>query len=85
MEFVAGYEEEANAAADLPAVTVLPFDGALWWGASRILRKLGLSGLTIGTPDCMIAATALAYGQTLATLNTGHFSRIDGLSLADIT
>ena len=85
MEFVAGYEDEATAASDLPTVTVLPFDGALWWAASRILRDLGLRGLTIGTPDCMIAATALAYGQTLATLNVGHFRRIDGLSLAEVT
>lgn len=47
-------------------------------------RDLGMRGLTIGTPDCMIAATVLAYGQTIATLNHAHFQRIAGLRLADI-
>ena len=81
MEFVAGYAEEAAAVAELPLVTMVEFDGELWWGASRIIRELGLRRLTIGTPDCMIAATALAYGQTLVTLNHSHFERVVGLKV----
>lgn len=79
MEFVAGYETLAVAQAALARFTMLDFDGELWWGASRIMRDLGRKGLRIGTPDCMIAATALAYDQPLVTLNRSHFARIAGL------
>lgn len=82
MEFAAGYEERALAEAETSRFTVLDFDADLWWGSSRIMRDLGRRGLRIGTPDCMIAATALAYDQSLVTLNKSHFMRVTGLRLA---
>lgn len=36
MEFVAGYADAATASVDLPRVSIMEFDGELWWGASRI-------------------------------------------------
>jgi len=79
MEFAAGYESQSLAVSQLDQFVMLPFEGSLWWGASRIIRDLGLRGERIGTPDCMIAATAIAYGQSLVTLNQSHFCRIAGL------
>jgi len=35
----------------------------------------------IGYYDLVVAATALERGGQLATFNTGHFSRIKGLSV----
>jgi tRNA(fMet)-specific endonuclease VapC len=79
MEFVAGFETTAQASAHLQRFDILPFVGRLWWGASRIMRDLGRRGLAIGTPDCMIAATAIAYNQPVVTLNHSHFARVEGL------
>ena len=79
MEFVAGFESLSLADTQLDRFAMLPFTGSLWWGASRIIRDLGRRGQRIGTPDCMIAATALAYGQALVTLNQEHFRRVTGL------
>lgn len=79
MEFVAGYENIAEAKKELSFFTVLEFDGDLWAVASRIIRDLGIRRQRIGTPDCMIAATALAYNQSVVTLNHKHFSRVRGL------
>jgi predicted nucleic acid-binding protein len=81
MEFVAGYESSVEAARELTSLTMLPFTGGLWWSASRIMRDLGRRGEKIGTPDCMIAATALAYRQSLVSLNQSHFARVAGLRI----
>lgn len=35
----------------------------------------------IGVPDIFIAATAFENKLPIATLNTGHFSRVDNLEL----
>lgn len=40
-------------------------------------------GTPIGALDVMIGAHALAQGVTLATNNTGEFSRIKGLVITD--
>lgn len=40
-------------------------------------------GLPIGEMDMMIAASAKAGGYTLVTNNQSHFSRINGLTLAN--
>ena len=36
-----------------------------------------------GPLDTLIAANALVRGATLVTRNTGEFSRVEGLNLAD--
>ncbi len=46
------------------------------------MRDLGLRGLSIGTPDCMFATAALAYGLTVLTLNRSHFERVTGLKVS---
>ncbi len=82
MEFAAGYDTRAEADAESRRFSVLEFDDDLWFPTSRIVRDLSRRGLRIGTPDCMIAATAIGYGQPLKTLNRSHFERIGGLILA---
>jgi tRNA(fMet)-specific endonuclease VapC len=72
----------AFAEALLSVVPVLPFGvlearqhAELWAG---LMRK----GTVIGPRDLMIAATALAHGDTLATLNRKEFKVVSGLQLA---
>lgn len=72
----------AFAEALLSVVPVLPFGvlearqhAELWAG---LMRK----GTIIGPHDLIIAATALARGDTLATLNRKEFKVVSGLQLA---
>ncbi len=65
----------------LDIIPVLPFGlrearrhAALWADLSR-------AGAMIGPHDLLIAATVLAYGQALATLNQREFARVPGLRL----
>lgn len=74
----------AFAEALLSVVPVLPFGvlearqhAELWAG---LVRK----GTIIGPHELMIAATALAHGDTLATLNRKEFKVVGGLQLARI-
>ena len=48
-------------------------------------QKAALSGCgeIVDDADILIAATALAYGATLATCNVRHFLRFDGLFMED--
>ena len=48
-------------------------------------QKAALSGCgeIVDDSDILIAATALAYGATLATCNVRHFVRFDGLFMED--
>ena len=68
----------------LETIPVLPF------GAAEARRHAGLwadlmrAGTMIGPHDLLIAATALAHGHALATLQHREFSRIHGLSLLSI-
>jgi len=66
----------------LDLIPVLPFgvrearQHAELWAA--LMRK----GSVIGPHDMLIAATALAHGDALATLNRKEFKRVAGLQLA---
>ena len=66
--------------AKLPA---LPFDSACVKTAAEIYRDLKARNQLLSLPDIFIAATALAHGLPLATLNRKHFERIDSLQLAE--
>lgn len=66
----------------LDALPVLPFGlpearrhAELWAGLER-------TGEPIGPHDLLIAATALAHGHALATMNQREFGRVPGLRLA---
>ena len=63
--------------------TMLPFGLAGARVHARIRAQLETIGQLIGPHDLLIAATALAAGFELATLNVGEFSRVPGLSVID--
>ena len=51
---------------------------------ARIWAHLAAKGQMIGPHDLLIAATALAAGFQLATLNRKEFRRVPGLTLFDL-
>ena len=53
--------------------------------SAHISADLRTTGQLIGHTDVLIAGVAIANGLQLATNNTRHFERIDGLQLADWT
>lgn len=65
----------------LGVVPVLPFDMDVARIHARIWADLAARGQIIGAHDLIIAATALAHGLPVATMNRKHFRRIDGLEL----
>ena len=67
----------------LEVVEVLPFDRVAARTAAGIRARLEKRGTPIGPLDTLIAATALVRGATLVTRNTGEFSRVKELNLAD--
>jgi tRNA(fMet)-specific endonuclease VapC len=60
---------------------VLPFDLAEAREFGRLYAHLQTSGQMIGERDLQIAATAIANGHELMTLNLREFERIPGLTL----
>lgn len=64
--------------ADYP---VIPFDLAAARVHARIWSELATQGITLGSHDLMIAATALAKGYRVATRDRRSFPKIPGLSL----
>ena len=67
----------------LAPFTILPFDSADAIAAGEIRQQLERIGTPIGPYDLQIAAQGLARGLTVVTHNTGEFSRVPGLRLAD--
>jgi tRNA(fMet)-specific endonuclease VapC len=67
----------------LSAVSVLPFDGEAARHAAELRATLDAAGKPIGPMDTLIAGTAIAAHGLLVTRNTGEFSRVKGLRLAD--
>lgn len=62
---------------------VLSFDFECARVHARIWAQLESKGARIGPHDLIIAATALAHGHRIATLNVSEFSRIDDLTVVD--
>ena len=60
---------------------ILPFESLMALTACRIKNELKAKGKQIDLADLFIAATAIANGLPLATLNRKHFDNIDGLKL----
>lgn len=67
----------------LAAVSILSFDRDAARHAAELRVKLETDGKPIGPMDTLIAGTALASRCVLVTHNTGEFSRVKGLNLAD--
>ncbi len=68
----------------LQTLSVLPFTDSCAEEAIIIYQQLKRRNARIGLADTLIAATAIAEGISLATLNTEHFARIASLNLVPI-
>jgi tRNA(fMet)-specific endonuclease VapC len=66
----------------LTHVAVMPFDLVAARVHARLWAQLAAKGITVGTHDLLIAATALAMGFSVATRDDRSFPHIPGLSLA---
>lgn len=65
----------------LKGVLILPMNATVGEKAGEIFRDLRSKGLMIEATDIFIAATALINNLPVKTLNTRHFSRVQGLTL----
>ena len=63
---------------------ILPFDSQTNKEAVQIYQSLKRKSKLIEMPDILIGATSKAHGLKLATINTKHFDRIEGLALISI-
>jgi predicted nucleic acid-binding protein len=59
----------------------LPFDEKTAVTAADIFRKLRQKNIRLESCDVFIAATAIANGLPVATLNHKHFEQIEGLDV----
>ena len=67
----------------LRKVTCLPFDVKTAEIAADLAKTLRNNRIQMESSDLFIAATAIAHGLPLATLNRKHFERIEELILFD--
>ena len=65
----------------LKRLIILNFDSKAAREAAEIVSQLKIKRKTIDKPDLFIAATTVANGLTLDTLNIKHFIHIDNLKL----
>lgn len=68
----------------LANVPVIPFGLAEARVHARIRAALAAAGTLVGVHDLQIAATALAAGSAVATLNEDEFRRVPSLVLAPL-
>ncbi|MBR1588261.1 MAG: PIN domain-containing protein [Kiritimatiellae bacterium] len=67
----------------IDSLTILHTNDAIMQTFASQKAALSARGEIVEDADMLIAATALAYGATLATGNDRHFSRFEGLRLED--
>ena len=65
----------------LSSIPVIPFDLVCARAHARLGAELGRRGITVGTHDLMIGATALARGLSVITSDQRSFPRIPGLEI----
>jgi len=65
----------------LASLIVLDFNRVAARQSAKTIVQLKSKRKTIDKPDLFIAATAIAYGLRLDTLNTKHFIDIENLNL----
>jgi len=68
----------------LDAVEQIAIDSRVARLHADIWAQLEVAGEMIDAHDLWIAATALAHGLELATLNRRHFERVPGLTLLEM-
>jgi predicted nucleic acid-binding protein len=61
----------------------LPIDEAIAREHAALKGDLQRQGVVIGPHDLWLAATCLAHGLSIATLNLGEFRRVPGLIVED--
>lgn len=59
----------------------IPLDLPSAAGAGQVFSTLRSAGTGIGMADCMLAGICLRHDLPLATRNTRHFERVEGLQL----
>lgn len=67
----------------LANIPVIPFGLLEARHHARVWAALAGRGTPIGAHDLLVAATALAAGWSVATLNRQEFSQVEGLRLTD--
>jgi tRNA(fMet)-specific endonuclease VapC len=72
-------QREAYVEAILARVPVLPFDLHVARVHAPISAQFTATGRPIGAHDLLIAATALAHGYAVLTVNLRDFQRVPGL------
>ncbi len=65
----------------LSSIPVIPFDLVCARTHARLGAELARRGITVGTHDLMIGATALARGLSVITSDQRSFPRIPGLEI----
>lgn len=73
--------EQNKVRAALDQQNIIPVDNTIAEKAGDIHGTLITQGKTIGSFDCVIAATALLNGETVLTKNVKDFERIAGLKI----
>ncbi len=68
----------------LASIPVIPFDLVCARAHARLGAELARRGITVGTHDLMIGATALARGLSVVTRDQRSFPRIPGLEIEDL-
>lgn len=63
----------------LSAIGIAPFDAAAPIAYGALRARLERMGRTIGGNDMLIAAHAIALGDTIVTANEREFARIENL------
>lgn len=71
----------ASVQSELQGILILPFTTEAAEKSGEIYRDLRSRGLMIEFTDIFIAASALINNLPIKTLNTRHFSRVQGLTL----
>lgn len=69
----------------ISSITSLPFAIEEARIYEKILNNLFESGVTLGTHDMIIGATAIANGYSVLTMNDKDFKRISGLEVLLVT
>lgn len=69
----------------LADILVLPFDLPEARCRARVWAELTSLGMNIGPHDLQIAATGLAHGHSVASINVREFKRVHGLTVIDAT